>query len=295
MCINNCMFESISKLRFIFGMAAPVPTVLNVEPSVMENKPPKIKLPRYPIPGNLPCFEFSAYWISLLEFWEAYKPYRYRDSRGFWTVGIGTLIDTKKVSEAEIRRKLGSYYTAVMDGIERDTDPNAFSPGSRNGNSPLKGTNQSALPHDVAVRLAQEDLKNKYRDLISLFGIDTWSKFPYAIQCVLAALAYQTNVGNLTSLVLALKENPPNYKKAASRMRSFDWYNQTQPDRRDVLVQIMESGGKTAPSRIGEFTAAKPETALLSPCVSTDSIKPNLPSSLEPNWPSTVPETIMMD
>lgn len=277
------MFESISKLRFIFGVAAPVPTVLVVEPA---NEPSGTKKPSAP-----PCFKLSPYWKSVFAFWEGYRPYRYRDSRGYWTVGIGTLIDTNKVSLSRIQDRLGQHFTSVMDGIDEDRDPKAGDPGSRNGRSPMPGTQQSPVSLDLAWQWAESDVQKHFIVAYNFIGAQAWNRLPYAVQCVLVSLSYQAPITEFKKMRDALQENPPNYAKAADEMMDSNWYNkpnQTQPDRKLPMVAIMRSGGANTPTKIGKFTPSNPETAKINPCGGTTTEPPRRPVM------PTIPEVIEM-
>jgi len=286
LCIKNMDFSAINKLSIVLGVAKPEPTVFTPSPAEPAAKPPK-----KPKPAPIPCFKLNAYWKSLIGFWEGYRPYRYRDSEGYWTVGVGTLIDTRKVSISRIRSRLGGYFTSVMDGINSDTDPIIFSAGSRNGYSPMPGTSQAPVSIDTAWQWADVDLQNAYKVIFNLLGPEAWSRLPYPVQCVLVSLSYQADIRNFVLLIAALKQQPPDYVEAANQMKRSTWYNQTQSDRTEPMIAIMKSGGSYTPTTIGTFTASNPETARTNPC---NSNSPTNPESL-PNWPSTPQETFILD
>ena len=271
-------FGSIDKLKIIFGIAKPEPTVLVVEPA---NEPSSEKKP----PASPPCFKLSPYWKSVLAFWEGYRPYRYRDSEGYWTVGIGTLIDTDRVSLGRIQSRLGQHFTSVMDGIESDSDPIAGKPGSRNGNSPMPGTQQSPVSIDLAWQWAESDVQKAFAAAFNFIGPDSWSRLPYSVQCVLVSLSYQTNITGFVKLRDALRKNPPDYKEAANQMKRSTWYSQTQSDRKEPMIAIMKSGGSYIPTQIGKFTPSNPETARMNPCGGGNSTttSPQLPDVKPPH------------
>ncbi len=282
-------FGSIDKLKIIFGVAKPEPTVFVAEPA---NEPGSEKKPKTP----LPCFKLSPYWKSLLGFWEGYKPYRYKDGQGFWTVGVGTLIDPRRVSEAELRRKLGSYYTAVMDGIQRDRRT-----GKKVGLAPLRGTRQAPISVDVAWQWAERDVQIALQKAINAIGADAWGRLSYPVQCVIVSLAYQTG-GNLSVREEwgpwreALRKIPPDYVAAARTMGQVQyWLNVTQPDRKNEMIKIVKSGGAYIPTSISGFTASNPETARTNPCGSTPA-SPSGPTSPQPlpNWPVEFHETMIL-
>jgi GH24 family phage-related lysozyme (muramidase) len=270
------MFNSISKLRFIFGIEAPTPTVLNVNPI---SEPSTGKKPS----AAPPCFKLSPYWKSVLAFWEGYRPYRYRDSEGYWTVGIGTLIDTDRVSLSRIQNRLGQHFASVMDGIESDPDPVAGTPGSRNGNSPMPGTQQSPVSVDLAWQWAESDVQKAFTAAFNFIGPESWARLPYPVQCVLVSLSYQANITGFIKLKKALTKNPPDYNEAANQMMRSTWYNQTQSDRKEPMIAIMRSGGSYIPTKIGKFTPSNPETARTNPCGVSN------PATNPPQSPTTKP------
>jgi hypothetical protein len=248
-------FGSIDKLKIIFGIAEPQPTVL-VEPANEPSSTPKPSVPP-------PCFKLNPYWKKVFEFWEGYRPYRYRDSEGYWTVGIGTLIDTDRVSIGRIQNRLGQHFTDVMDGIDRDTDPRAGKRGSRNGFAPMPGTQQRPISIDVAWQWAESDVQKHFLVAYNFIGAEAWNRLPYAVQCVLVSLSYQAPIEQFVLMRAALQKNPPNYKEAARQMENSTWYNQTQKDRRGPMIAIMKSGGTNIPA-IGNIPSS-PE-AKINPC-----------------------------
>jgi len=281
LCINNMDFSAINKLSIVLGVAKPEPTVFTPLPAEPAAKPPK-----KPKPAPIPCFKLNAYWKSLLAFWEGYRPYRYKDSEGYWTVGIGTLIDTNKVSLSRIQNRLGQHFATVMDGIESDPDPIANTPGSRNGNSPMPGTQQSPVSVDLAWQWAESDVQKAFTAAFNFIGPESWSRLPYPVQCVLVSLSYQTNITKFLKLKKALTKNPPDYNEAANQMISSTWYNQTQRDRKEPMIAIIRSGGTFIPTSIGSFTPSNPEIAKTNPCATTaPPARPMIP---------TIPEIIEM-
>lgn len=297
------MFESISKLRFIFGVAVPVPTVLNVEPAVMENRP-----------SPAPCLKLSQYWIDALLFWEGYRPYRYLDSKGYWTVGIGVLLGTKPAAEKNENgdwvptndpkalsnpiaiSKLGrSIFDNIMSGAANDPDLHkAPGPkgGGRNGNSAAPGS--GSTPFSLA---AATETKHKYiADFVIIarnsIGPDVFDRLPYAVKCVLVVMTFQLGdkLGNFKLLKEALAKQPPDFQKAAAEMQNSGWWNDTQPDRKEILQTIMRSGGNTIPTQTpgGKHKFTNVGTAKVNPCGSQPSEKPARPIT------PTIPEIIEM-
>ena len=271
---RNMEFSSIDKLRIIVGSANPEPTVFFAEPADEPSDAPLVP------PA---CFKLSPYWKSVFAFWEGYRKYRYRDSKGYWTVGIGTLIDTRKVPLSEIKKKLGKHFDSVMDGIENDPDGVIFSSGSRNGNSPMPGTRQAEVPVDLAWQWAENDIQKHFIEAYNFIGAEAWNRLTYPVQCVLVSLSYQAPIRGFKRLRAALIQNPPDYNEAANQMMSSQWYTdprQTQPDRKIPMVSIMRSGGENIPTKIGSFTPSSPGTAKIDPC---GGVNPNTPDVVSPH------------
>ena len=297
-------FDAINKLKVLFGVNSVIPTLLTVSP--VEDK---IETPVAPTPP--PCLQLSKYWLDALLFWEGFKPYRYLDSKGFWTIGIGALLgdkpaaiqepdgswvptnDPRALTNASAISKLGqSVYNNIMSGAATDPDlykapgPNG---GGRNGDSAAPGSGSTPMTLARA-----NEVKNQYIPefvVIARNGIghDSFDRLPYAVQCVLVVMTFQLGykIGNFKLMKAALAKNPPDFKKAAAEMKNSDWWKDSQPDRREILQTIMSSGGTVIPAKTpnGRHKFTNVQTAKVNPCGSR-------PTTTERPFLPTIPEII---
>lgn len=291
-------FGSIDKLKIIFGVAKPEPTVLNVEPLSDKTEPTSTPSP---------CLKLSQYWIDALLFWEGYRPYRYLDSKGYWTVGIGVLLgtkpaakqnengdwvptnDPKALSNPQAISKLGqSVFNNIMSGAANDPDlykapgPNG---GGRNGNSAAPGSGSTAFSLANATAVKHKYIADFVIVARNSIGPNVFDRLPYAVKCVLVVMAFQLGdkLGNFIRLKEALAKQPPDFQKAAAEMKNSGWWTDTQRDRKEILQTIMRSGGNIIPTQTpdGRHKFTNVGTAKINPCGSSSGPDTNQPSVLD--------------
>lgn len=171
-------------------------------------------------------FDFSTIAFKIRPFWgnlemdrnkleaelrrdEGEKLKSYKDSLGYWTIGIGTLIDPAK-----------------------GANPAPFGKDLRNGGTITK---------EQSSQLFQAELDHKIEELDR--RLPWWRKLDAVRQRIIVNMAYQLGVSGLLGFknTLAMVQ-AGNYAGAAKGMMNSLWAKQT-PNRAKRLAVMMETGG----------------------------------------------------
>ena len=144
---------------------------------------------------------------------EGTRRHAYRDSLGKLTIGVGHSLDT------------GSNRNLTTVGVSVDD--------LRSGKCQLTDDQIDRL-----LRLDAQDAVNKARAAIS-----TYDALPLVAQGILAEMAFQLAGGpaGFPNMLAALREQPPNFPKAADEMLDSQWARRQTPARARRLAALMRS------------------------------------------------------
>ncbi len=155
---------------------------------------------------------------SSIERREDLRTWRYFDTKGFPTIGIGFNL-TKEGAKGRIKA-LGYDYDKVLKG-------------------------EQEITREHACELMREDAAIAVLDAKNYIG-NGWERLDAGAKEILIDMAYNMGetFGGIWSLRAELNQQDPNYAGAARRMRTYKWYTDTG-DRGKELTEKMEAlGGK---------------------------------------------------